>query len=119
LGYNYDLPLCENIESFDILKKILRVSKEKIYAHKQVLQIEAAGFVVIPGLLDTFLSAIAEPDKSSSKKILGLIPKEYIFDFKEKQYDSIMSITTYVAGMTDNFAIDTYRNLRGIQLPNS
>jgi dGTP triphosphohydrolase len=29
-----------------------------------------------------------------------------------------MGILTYVAGMTDQFAVDTYRNFKGIQLPN-
>ncbi len=39
-------------------------------------------------------------------------------DSDTKLYEKIVLITSYVAGMTDTFAIDTYRNLRGISLPN-
>ncbi len=83
-----------------------------------MLQIEAAGFEVLPGLLDTFLFALKENKKESSKKILQLIPEEYKFDYEGQPYDAIMSITTYISGMTDKFAVDTFRNIRGIQLPN-
>ncbi|MBA4418071.1 MAG: dehydrogenase, partial [Syntrophus sp. (in: bacteria)] len=87
-------------------------------SHRPVLEVEAAGFQVLPGLLDSFLYAAKEPKKASSERVLRLIPKEYIFDFSKNPYEAIMSLTTYIAGMTDTFAVDTFRNLRGIQLPN-
>ena len=111
-------PLCELIESASIMKKINNVSISKIYAYKSVLQIEAAGFQVLPGLLDTFLSAVVYSEKSSSKKVLQLIPEEYKGDSNTNLYEKVVLITSYVAGMTDTFAVDTYRNLRGINLPN-
>lgn len=112
-------PISDIIESAPTLKEISDLSVSQIYSHRPVLQVEAAGFRVLPGLLDSFLCAIKDPNKHSSKKILQQIPKEYIFDFEEKSYEAIISITSYVAGMTDSFAVDMYRNLRGIQLPNS
>ncbi len=114
----FDKPLCELIPSYKLLEKIKTIVEEKIYRYKPVLQIEAAGFQVLPGLLDTFLSSVMNSKKHSSKKILSLIPDEYILDYKNYKYDTILSITSYVAGMTDDYAIDTYRNLKGIQLPN-
>ena len=111
-------PLCDLIESRSIMKKIRNVSKSKIYAYKPVLQVEAAGFQVLPGLLNTFLTAVIDSKKSSSKKVLQLIPEEYKGDSNTNLYEKIVLITSYVAGMTDTFAIDTYRNLRGISLPN-
>ncbi|MEN6325272.1 MAG: dGTP triphosphohydrolase [Syntrophomonas sp.] len=113
-----DQPLSEIIESAHIREEILNVSFRKIYSYKPVLQVEAAGFWVLPGLLDTFLYAIKEPGKASSKKIQQLIPNDYRADFDKDPYEAIIQITAYIAGMTDSFAIDTYRNLRGIQLPN-
>lgn len=82
------------------------------------MQVEAAGFRVLPGLLDIFLYALKESDNDGSKKVLQLIPDEYKLDYYEKPYEAILSIKAYVAGMTDAFAVDTYRNLTGIQLPN-
>ena len=115
---NHTKSLCSQVKSQKDLENISVLSIEKIYKHRPVLQIEAAGFQVIPGLLDTFFSALLNPKKSSSKKIKDLIPKDYLFDFEKEKYESIMNITAYVAGMTDNFALETYRNLKGIQLPN-
>jgi dGTPase len=114
----YNEPLIDQIESASDLEKVRSVSKDSIYSHRTILQIEAAGFQVIPGLLDMFLSALASPGTSSSKKILELLPDEYVEDLGKNPYDAIMSITDYVAGMTDVFAVELYRNLRGIQLPN-
>jgi dGTPase len=61
---------------------------------------------------------IDEKCKESASKVLKLIPGHYILDYGKEQYNSILSIVGYIAGMTDNFAIDMYRNLSGIQLPN-
>lgn len=113
----YISSLTDEIESTQDLTEVSEVSKKLIYSHDTILQIEAAGFQVIPGLLDMFLSALRSPERSSSKKILQLLPDEYVWDFNTSPYDAIMGITTYVAGMTDTFAVELYRNLRGVQLP--
>ncbi len=118
LNCTFDSNLADLIDSSYLLKEIIKLSVDKIYSHKPVIQIEAAGFKVLPGLLDTFLYALKDKEKASSKMVLKLIPEEYKFKFHQEPYKAIMSITTYVAGMTDTFAVDTYRNLRGIELPN-
>ena len=114
----YESSITRGIESDEVLEEIRSISREQIYSDRTILQIEAAGFRVLPGLLNAFLSALKSPGKSSSDKVLSLIPKEYIWKFSENPYEAIMSITTYVAGMTDTFAVDLYRNLQGVQLPN-
>lgn len=63
-------------------------------------------------------SKLAIYHKARANPVLSLIPKEYRFEDDEKSYEAIMSITKYIAGMTDAFAVDTYRTLQGIQLPN-
>lgn len=118
LNGELDIALTDLIESSYLLDKIIKLSFDKIYSHKPVIQIEAAGFKVLPGLLDTFLYALRDKDKASSEMVLKLIPYEFKFDFDKDPYKAIMSITSYVAGMTDTYAVDTYRNLRGIELPN-
>ena len=118
LGARFDDRLCKHIESKSIFKEIIDISQNRIYCNRPILQVEAAGFKILPGLLEIFLSALSSKNKNGSKKILSLLPREYLFDFDDQKYEAILSITTYVAGMTDTFAIDTYRNLTGIQLPN-
>lgn len=120
LNGKYDGQLCDDTEAHCVLEAIHNISDNRIYSYMPVQQIEAAGFQVLTGLLDTFLIALVDQkSKESSKKVLNLIPEEHKVAYdEEKAYEAIMSITTYIAGMTDSFAIDTYRTLRGIQLPN-
>ena len=118
LSGKFDKSLIKLIPGEGIMKEIYDISFFQIYSNKSVLQVEAAGFQVLPGLLYIFLNAIKNNEKESSKKILNILPDEYIFDYKKEPYNAIMGALTYVAGMTDQFAVDTYRNLKGIQLPN-
>lgn len=114
----FDEPLISKVVSTEMVKKVNNISRENIYSYDPVIQTEAAGFEVLPGLLKTFFLALSDTKKASSQKILSLIPKDLIFDFNEQKYTSIMNVTAYVAGMTDSFAVNLYRVLKGIQLPN-
>ena len=66
-----DEPLCELIKSNNVLDEISKDSYKNIYLHKPVLQVEASGFQVLPGLLDTFLYALntLSPPVRRMKKI--------------------------------------------------
>lgn len=114
----FDKNLLKNIKAKDIVDKIKEISEEKIYTYKPVIQVEAAGYKVLPGLLETFLNAIKEKKKNGNDKILQLVPDEFKFDYDTNTYNAIMGITMYISGMTDHYAVDTYRNLQGIELPN-
>lgn len=118
LETKFDESLIKDIKAKDIVNEIKKISKEKIYKHKPVIQVEAAGYKVLPGLLEAFLNAIKEKNKNGNDKILQLIPDEFIFDYDTNIYNAIMGITMYVSGMTDHYAVDVYRNLQGIELPN-
>lgn len=113
----YDLQLTDQVASSQALKDIQKLSRDRIYSHRTILQIEAAGFQVVPGLLNMFLSALKWPARPSSKKVRSLIPDEYVPDPEESPHETVMSITAYVAGMTDTFAVELYRNLMGFHLP--
>ena len=85
-----------------------------------IVEIEAAGFEILPGILDIFLKAILNPSSEKHRKILALIPKQYFDEGGkpfEREYENILTVVQFVASMTDNFAVDTYRLLKGISLP--
>lgn len=100
-----------------LLKKIDEFSYRKIYNQKNVVEIEIAGFNVIGKLLDLFVSALLEPKNAKSDKVLQLISPQFPID-KEKRsmYNNLQSITDYISGMTDLFAIDLYRKITGITI---
>ncbi len=97
-----------------ILSEILSHSVDKIYRSSTVLLIEAAGYQVLPDLLDKFIKGIFEP--SGYRRYYNLIPQEY----RRKDagaYEKLMDITMYVSSMTDRYAVELYKNLNGIELP--
>jgi dGTPase len=120
LAGSFDSNVLDLTKAAQPLKEIKRVTSEEIYSHRPVIQVEAAGFQVLGGLLLDFLSASWEhPSSKRAGKVLDLIPDVYKEDARGGggQYAAIMSLVEYVASMTDTYAIDTYRTLRGIELP--
>lgn len=116
----YDNSLTNKIESAQKCKDIIKISREKIYNFKQVLEIEAAGFEVIGGLIDTFLNAALGKKTAKAQKLLSLIPNYYLVNetgLQNIKYEQIMNITDFVASMTDTAAITLFRKIKGISLP--
>jgi dGTPase len=97
------------------MDKIKELAFAKIYNYRKAMEIEAAGFEVLGGLMKAFLKAVFL-DTKHDKQIRTLIPKQYLNPELSK-YDKIMNIIQFVSGMTDTFALDTFRAIKGISLP--
>lgn len=93
-----------------------RISIDKIYKSKDVVDIELAGHRIIGFLLDTFISAILKPDANYSKLITSRIPDQYEID-SVSLYTRILAVLDFVSGMTDIYALDLYRKITGMSLP--
>lgn len=97
------------------IEEIDNVSVEKIYNHKSVIEIELAGYNVIGGLLEEFMTAIVSPKSKKSEKLLALIPAQ--FDILNNTfYEKTLAIVDYISGMTDLYAIDLFRKIKGISV---
>jgi dGTPase len=100
-----------------IIKKIDDYSVANIYNHRSVVEIEMAGYHVIGGLLNEFVTAVMRPKSSRTRKLLQLVPKQFIITRQEGHlYQDIQSVVDFIAGMTDLYAVDMYRKITGIQL---
>jgi len=95
------------------LKRIIGYSVENIYQSDPVLKIEVTGQKVIPNLLHHFIQAILTPE--THKQLFKLLPEEYRFG--KNKYEKILNITMFVSNMTDRQAVELFRNLNGISLP--
>lgn len=103
-------------ESAKAMGHIMDVSKEKIYNDRSVVEIEIAGYKILGTLLEEFTTAIMKPKETLSQKVLSLIPLQYRND-EESTFGKIQSIVDFVSGMTDLYALDLYRKIKGINLP--
>jgi dGTPase len=97
----------------DALTKCRYISVERIYNHSTVIKIELTGFNVLGMLMNEFASAIIEPDKSYNQKLLSLLPLQFRTDSNDL-YFKLQSVVDFVSGMTDLYAMQLYRDLKGI-----
>lgn len=123
---NFDKALTDVIPSSKALKAITDISVLKIYRSKVVLEKEAAGFQVLEGLLDVFSKALYnkfyEPSQLSGKdrSILRLLPEDFPlkgWGEEVNPYPLLRLLIDYISGMTDKYALNLYRRVKGISFP--
>lgn len=126
--WKYHDDICIGIHNNDImgsldyslsnqLKIISKVSRDKIYNHSTVLEKEIAGYKVIAGLLEEFVPAAIEEKKSHyNEKLLRLMPSQHQLT-EGSIYEKVQSVLDFVAGMTDLYAVELYRKIKGISFP--
>lgn len=90
---------------------------KNIYRSRHVLDVELAGYRIISFLLNTYTQAVQTPQQSYSRLLLDRIPEQYETD-ASTTYQRIQAVIDYVSGMTDVYALDLYRKLTGMGLPN-
>lgn len=124
LDGTFDEPLLKKTSSSDDIKRLSDITADRIYTAAPVVQIEAAGYEVLPGLLKMFLQAVLDRRGTGwGGKIAQCIPNEYREVSSHAEigvsytYEQIMSVAEFVCAMTDRYAINLFRTLRGISLP--
>lgn len=118
LDGTYNSSLTDNMpEPFNTaLSRIQKLSVDKIYNNHTVVEIEVAGYQVIGGLLDEFVPAVLDSTSHYHKKLLALMPSQF-HATQEGVYAKVQSVVDFIAGMTDLYAIEMYRKIKGIAIP--
>ena len=73
------------------MAKIRAISKDKIYNDRAVIEIEIAGYKILGTLLEAFITAVLEPDEFLSRKLIALIPQQYLC-IDDSYYAKIQSV---------------------------
>ena len=98
------------------INDIIKISIDKIYKSKEVLEKEVAGYRIIGDLLDVFITAINNNFENNNSNydnlLVNLMPQEYVSQ-SVSQYDRIMAVCTYVSRMSDSYAIRLRRKIFG------
>lgn len=113
----YQGKLLKEMEPYlgDALGKCEEVAFRQVYNHPSVIKIEISGYNVIGALLDEFYRAVMDPESDYSKKMLSLMPLQYKLQTPDN-YVKARSVIDFVSGMTDVYAVDLYKQIRGLQL---
>ena len=98
------------------IKDIIKLSIEKVYQSKEVIDKEIAGFRIINDILSVFTDAIYKQNKGELSSYNQLILKGLPKSFHQNQsslYESLLAISNYIAKLSDSNAMLTYKKLSG------
>jgi dGTPase len=98
------------------LKAVKRIAFDQVYNHRTVVEIEIAGHQILSTLLQTICFAMLNPNDKNSRKVLQLLPKQYL-PIEGSNYLKLMASIDFVSGMTDVYALEMYRIFQGISIP--
>lgn len=118
----FDDALVDLCEFKDHLRRINDVSVSKIYRARQVVEIEASGNEVLPGLLREFVAAAGiTGDGQQSRKYSNLallFPPEINKALLQSPdaYSKLRLVIDFVSGLTDRHALSLFRKIKGIAI---
>ena len=106
-------------KKYNALNEVMKISADKIYNHESVLEIEIAGYNVMGELLALFIPPLLKQKADhKDEKVLKLFPKQYTeFEETASPYLKVMNAFDLISGMTDLYATELYRKLKGIEIP--
>lgn len=122
LNGTFDTALGDVCPSRKALSQIIDISVEKIYRSRKVVEIEAAGHEVLPGLLEEFTKVgVHMIENKSSRKysnLQKLLPVEIETAIVPAgdYYTMLRNVIDFVSGLTDRHAISLYRKIKGMTL---
>ncbi len=99
------------------LEEIADLSFKKIYKHKSVIEIEIAGYNVMSELLKLFIPAVLSNEKKGNMEAARrLIPEQFKNSDEISPYKKTMLVLDHVSSMTDDYATEMYRKIKGIEI---
>lgn len=97
-------------------QRCTKLSLERIYKSKIVLDIELSGYKIMETLMEQMIDAVLYPERFYSKQLIQRVSSQYEIDADDLE-TRIMAVIDYISGMTDIYALDVYQKINGISLP--
>ena len=91
------------------------LSWKKIYCAGDVVDIELAGTRIISFLINELVKAVRNPELNYSRLLLAKVPQQYETNALGL-YGKLQAVLDHISGMTDIYALDLYRKLKGMSL---
>lgn len=97
----------------DALAQVSTVANNTIYNSREVIEIQIAGHRILTELLTEFISAMINNNSLYTNQLLQLLPSQLSLK-SLNLYDNLFSIVDFISGMTDVYALEIYRKIKGI-----
>jgi len=113
----YDHALLDKSKYEAQINDIIKISVDKIYNSKEVLEKEIAGYRIIVDLLDSFSKAainqLNKNETNYNKLLLQLVP-DYFKENFTSTYQTLISIAGFVASLSDSQAMLLHKKISGL-----
>jgi dGTPase len=126
LAGRVEAEILAQIPAAQALAALQELAVERLYFSRPVVEIAAAGYGVLGGLLEAFVAAVedvaarGEHAHTRNRMVAHLLPEQLTGGRRwalEDPYERLLGVTDFVAGMTDSFAVSLYKMITGISLP--
>jgi dGTPase len=89
---------------------------KKVYLAKTVTDIDLSGYHIIYTLPELLTDAVVHPEKAYSQLLLRQVSSHY--QVKSDNFgERLMAVLDFISGMTDVYALNLYRKIKGHSLP--
>jgi len=97
------------------INDIIKISVDKIYQSKEVVEKEIAGYKVLETLIDTFTTSVENVLRGEERHYDRLILKNFNDTFSEKEplYKAVLAACHYVSRLTDGKSLQIFERIRG------
>lgn len=117
LNQQFDDELTNYISSYDLLEGKIKQANLFLYNQKAVIEIELAGYQIINGLLELYVDSAINPENYFNKKLIQILPQQFVPNNNKTNYENLMRIVDFVSRMSDSYAINLYKKLKGQKFP--
>ncbi len=119
LSGDYHISLLDKCRYEAQINDIIKISIDKVYRSKEVIEKEISGYRVLADLLDVFIIAVNNSHDGAASNydtlVMNLLPKKYQ-NLDNNLYQRILSVCNFIAGMSDGAAILLHKKINGIAL---
>ena len=116
---SFEVSLMEKSQYKAQIDDSIKISVNKIYRSKEVIEKEIIGYKVIHALLDAFITAyvnqIVRKETNFDRLILNLLPEKYRVE-KSTVYNQLLNICQFISLLTDGKAIELYKIINANKL---
>ncbi len=119
----YSTALLDDTRYRDAVARAKQVAEQKLYWSESKTKLEIAGSEIIRGLMGTFSDVVRalEVVKFDRDKLTGTPQRLARLMGREiatatDTYEAMLCVTDFISAMTDRYALDLYRSLRGIAI---
>lgn len=113
---DYNLSLLDKCKYEAQINDIIKISVEKIYRSKEVIEKEVAGYRILSDLLDVFIIAMNNKHENIAtnydKLVFQLLPENFQ-QINDNLYDRIFTVCSYISTISDSYVILLHKKIKG------